>query len=235
MEITNFDLGKEGKPHHHWLLPSSIRCVICGPSGCGKTNLMLNLLLNKGYLNFDCLHLYSMSLGQEKYQFLRDWAAALEHAAPQHGARAGGGEVASFHSSSDDIVPVESLDKKKRSIMVFDDVMLENQTPIEKYFCQGRHGGADCFYLTQSYFRIPKQAIRDNCNLLILFNQDAKNARAIHDTFVGGDMPFDEFREFCRWCWAESYGFCVIDLTSKPYNGRYRCGFDLFYIPIASI
>jgi hypothetical protein len=57
---------------------------------------------------------------------------------------------------------------------VFDDVMLEKQSPIEKYFSQGRHGNADCFYLCQSYFRIPKQAIRDNANLIILFTQDAK-------------------------------------------------------------
>jgi hypothetical protein len=227
MEITNFDLEAKGKPHHHWLLPSSIRCVICGPSGCGKTNLLLNLLMKKGYLNFDRMHLYSKSLGQEKYQFLRDWAQVLEGVA--------GKEVASFHSSSDDIVPVETLDKKEWSIMVFDDVMLEKQTPIEKYFCQGRHGGADCFYLTQNYFRIPKQAIRDNCNLLILFNQDAKNMRAIHDTFVGGDMDFNEFRKFCSECWAQPYGFCVIDLTSEVYNGKYRCGFDRFYTPKSSI
>jgi len=93
--------------------------------------------------------------------------------------------------------------------------MVEKQTPIEKYFCQGRHGGADCFYLTQNYFRIPKQAIRDNANLVILFSQDGKNVRSIHDAFVGGDMPFDEFRDFCRSCWDQAYGFAVTDLTSK--------------------
>ena len=186
MEITNFDLEiDDGKRHHNFLLPSSIRCIICGPSGCGKTNLLLNLLLKKGYLRFDRLHLYSKSLGQEKYQFLSDWATALEKVA--------GKEVASFHSSSEDIIPVESFSKNVRSIMIFDDVMLQKQEPIEKYFTMGRHGGADCFYLTQNYFRIPKQAIRDNANLIILFNQDSKNLRAIHDTFVGGDMPFDEF------------------------------------------
>ena len=227
MEITNFDLGSKGKPVHHWLLPNSVRCVICGPSGCGKTNLMLNLLLKKGYLNFDQLHLYSKSLGQEKYQFLRDWAETLEQVA--------GKEVASFHSSSDDIAPVESLDKRQHSLMVFDDVMLEKQSPIEKYFCQGRHGGADCFYLTQNYFRIPKQAIRDNANILILFGQDTKNMRAIHDTFAGGDMSYEEFRKFCNECWAQPYGFAVIDLTSKPFDGKYRCGFDRFYTPKTSI
>ena len=118
MEITNFDLeSSKRKTHHHWLLPSSIRCIICGPSGCGKTNLLLNLLLKKGYLKFDRLHLYSKSLGQEKYQFLRDWATMLKEIA--------GREVASFHSSSDDIIPIEDLDKEERSIMIFDDVMLE--------------------------------------------------------------------------------------------------------------
>jgi len=158
---------------------------------------------------------------------LRDWAETLEQVA--------GKEVASFHSNADEIIPVESLDKKECSIMVFDDVMLEKQTPIEKYFCQGRHGGADCFYLTQNYFRIPKQAIRDNANLVVFFSQDGKNIRAIHDAFVAGDMPFDEFRDFCRSCWDQPYAFAVIDLTSKAFNGKYRCGFDRFYIPKSSI
>ena len=47
-------------------------------STCGKTNLMLNLLLNGGYLNYDRLYIYSKTLGQEKYQFFRYWTEALE-------------------------------------------------------------------------------------------------------------------------------------------------------------
>ena len=119
--------------------------------------------------------------------------------------------------------------------MVFDDVMLEKQTPIEKYFSQGRHGSADCFYLCQSYFRIPKQATRDNANLLILFKQDAKNLRAIHETFVAGDMDFNEFRKFFSACTARTYGFAVIDHTREVHSGRYRCGFDQCYVPCAAI
>lgn len=227
MEITNFDLEQKEKQHHHWLLPGSIRCVVVGPSGCGKTNLLLNLLLKKGYLNFDRLHLYSKSLRQEKYRFLRDWAVALEEVA--------GKDVASFHSNSDDIIPVESIDPNECSVIVFDDVMLEKQGPIEKYFTRGRHGGADCFYLTQNNFRIPKQAIRDNANFIIIFAQDGKNLRAIHDSFVCGDMSYEEFRSFCRQCWDQPYGFAVIDLSSMAYDGKYRCGFDRFFIPKSSI
>jgi len=173
---------------------------------------MLNLLLYAGYLNYGRLHIYSKTLGQEKYQFLRDWTETLEQYTKK--------EVASFHSAADDIIPAVKLNSKERSIMVFDDVMIEKRGPIEKCFCIARHGGADCFYLTQNYFRIPKQAIRDNANLIILFNQDNKNQRVIHDTFVGGDMPFEEFQKFFSECTREPYGFAVIDLTCNVYDGK---------------
>jgi len=152
MEIANFDLESKGKSQHHWLLPNSIRCIICGLSACRKTNLMLNLLLQRGYLNYDRLYIYSKTLGQQKYQFLGDRTEGLKQFTKK--------EVALFQSSADDIIPVDKLDPKERSIMVSDDVMKEKQGPIEDYFCFARHGGADCFYLTQIYFRISKQAIR---------------------------------------------------------------------------
>jgi len=72
-------------------------------------------------------------------------------------------------------MPADKLNLKERNIMVFEDAMIEKQGPIEKYFCISRHGGADCFYLTHNYIRIPKQAMRDNANLIILFNEENKN------------------------------------------------------------
>jgi hypothetical protein len=224
MEISNFDIEQKKQSPHHWLLPDSIRCILCGSSG--KTNLLLNFLLKPGYLKYDRLHLYSKSLGQEKYQFLRDWASDLE--------RVTGKEIASFHSSADDIIPVERLNPKERAIMVFDDVMHVKQGPIEPYFCQGQHGGAGAFYLTQNFVRVPRGAIRSNCNLLVFFEQDYIDVRTIYNTYVRGDVPIKEFYKFFAECTAESHGFCVIDLTSKVYDGKYRCGFDKFYIPKSS-
>jgi len=230
MEIINFDLDNNTNVAsvHHRLLPNSIRCIIAGGSGCGKTNLLMNLLIRPGFLNYDRLHIYSKSLHQPKYQLLQEWASQINSCA-------NASAIITFHTCSD-IIPVEELNPQQRTIMVFDDVMLEkNQTPIEKYFSQGRHGGADSFYLCQSYFRIPKQAIRDNANLLILFKQDAKNLRAIHDTFVAGDMDFDEFRKFFSACTGQKYGFAVIDHSREVDKGRYRCGFDQCYVPSGAI
>ena len=223
---TNFDLEKKEEHHHHWLLPGSIRCIVVGPSGCDKTNLLFNLLLKKGHLNFDCVHLYSKTLGQDKYQILRDWAEDLKEVV--------GREVVTFHNNSDDIIEVEALDPKERSIMLFDDVLDANQSPIEKYFTRGRHGGADSFYLTQKYFHVPN-IIRENANLIIIFAMKGKSLSNIHTSILDEDeIPLKEFKDFCRKCWSQPYGVAVIDLDSDAFNGKYRCGFDRFYTPKSS-
>ncbi len=84
MDIINFDSGdtENAAQAHNWLLPSSIRAIICRPSSCGKTNLLMNLLLNQGVdgqslLNYQKVYIYSTSLGQDKYCFLETFAEAL--------------------------------------------------------------------------------------------------------------------------------------------------------------
>jgi len=61
----------------------------------------------------------------------------------------------------------------------------------------------DCFYLCQTYARIPKHLIRDNANLLILFKQDCTNLKYIYNDHVNTDMSYDEFCLLCRNCWQK--------------------------------
>ena len=88
----------------------------------------------------------------------------------------------------------------------------------------------DCFYLSQNYFKLPRQTIRENANFICLFPQDLKNINHIYNDHVGDDMTKEEFRNFCKKCWEKPYGFAVIDLTSKKDAGKYRSGFDNFFI-----
>jgi len=114
--------------------------------------------------------------------------------------------------------------------------MLEKQEPIEKYFSQGRYGKADCFYLCQSYFKIPKSVIRENANLIVLFRQDLRNLRQLHEAYVACDMSFKEFISFIEHCWNNSeYSFAVLDLTSATDSGRYRCGLTKFMLKSKNI
>ncbi|KYM94640.1 hypothetical protein ALC62_14727 [Cyphomyrmex costatus] len=96
---------------------------------------------------------------------------------------------------------------------------------------RGRHANVDCFYLCQTYAKIPKHLIRDNANLLILFKQDGTNLKRVYNDHVNTDMLYEDFCDLCRKCWQQKYGFLVIDKDSALANGRYRKGFNDFAVP----
>ena len=116
---------------------------------------------------------------------------------------------------------------KPHSIFIFDDVACDKQDVMREYFSMGRHNNIDCFYLCQTYAKIPKHLIRDNANVLILFKQDDLNLRHIYTDHVGTDMSFEQFKSLCSYCWKKnSYGFLSIFKDNKMCNGRYRYCFD---------
>lgn len=219
LDVVPRDLLKINETKRHGpLLPDSIRAIICGPSGCGKTNLMVSLLLDPKGLKFENIYLYGKMLNQTKYDYLR----LVVERVPQIGYN-------TFTANEHVINPEEA---NENSIFIFDDVALENQDIIRKFFSMGRHKHLDCFYLTQTYTRIPKHLIRDNVNLVILFNQDDLNLKHVYNDHLSSpDVAFQTFKEMCYLCWKDDpHGFIVIDKTSPSSSGRYRKGFDTFII-----
>lgn len=208
--------SKSKEKRHSNLLPNSIRCIIAGPSNCGKTNVLITLIEAENGLKFENVYIYCKTLDQDKYKYLENILKPIA-------------EVGFYAFSASDKV-IAPNQAKKNSIFIFDDVISDrNQENIKQYFCLGRHRNIDCFYLTQTYTRVSKHLIRDNCNMLILFRQDDMNLKHVYgDMGIACDMKFDEFRQFCLECWREKYGFVVIDLDSDVNKGRYRKGFSDF-------
>ena len=101
---------------------------------------------------------------------------------------------------------------------------------MQKLLFRGRHSNVDCFYLSQNYFKLPRQTIRENANFICLFPQDLKNINHIYNDHVGDDMAKEEFRKFCHKCWSKPFGFAAIDLTRKNNEGKYRQGLYNFFI-----
>lgn len=214
-DLLSSKAKKKKKKRHSDLLPNSIRCIICGPSNSGKTNVLLCLVENPNGLRFENVYVYSKTLEQEKYRYLESILKPIK------------GMGYYTFSANDQVIPPSKA--KPNSIIIFDDVICDNQNNIREYFCMGRHRGIDCFYLSQTYTRIPKHLIRDNANFLILFKQDETNLRHIfNDYSIACDMKFEQFRDLCNKCWSEKYGFVVIDMDSEVNEGRYRKGFDKF-------
>lgn len=215
LPVSNHDLDKNTFRKHGILFEGpSKRGLVVGPSGCGKTNVILALLTSENGLRFENVYVYSKSLYQSKYDYLRKLLKGIK-------------EIGYFESSSEeDIVSPQKI--KLNSVIIFDDIVCSNQSIIRDYFCFGRHKNTDCFYLSQTYSSIPKQLIRDNANLLILFRQDGTNLKHIYDDHVNTDMSFQEFKDICAACWQSDYDFVVIDRDSDLKNGRYRQKFDHF-------
>lgn len=209
--------GTSTQPKRHGsLLPNTIRSLVCGPSNCGKTNLVISLLLHQDGPRFRNLYVYSKSLYQPKYLFLEK---VLNMVA--------GMSYYKYNHNSEILSPHEAL---PNSIIVFDDVACENQNNIRDYFAMGRHKNIDCFYINQTYTRIPKQLVRDNSNLIILFKQDDINLKHVYDEHVGSDMSWSQFREMCSTVWSKPYSYVVINKDCERNNGYYRMAFDTFIV-----
>jgi len=220
--VTNFDdrlMIKKKIRKHGNMFPISI----CGISivflfairHCDKTNVLISLLESPYGVRFENVYIYSKSLQQLKYRYLKNLLAMIE-------------EIGYFtYSNNNDIVsPSEAL---PNSIFIFDDVACDKQDAIREYFqC---HADVDSFYLCQTYAKIPKHLIRDDANLLILFKQEDINLKHVYNDHVNTDMSYEDFCELCRNCWRQKYGFLVIDKDSTLTDGRYRKGFNDFAIP----
>ena len=198
---------------HGSLLPNSVRAVICGPSGCGKSNVLFSLLASPNGLCFENVYVYSKSLRQPKYRYLERVLS-----------RVGGLGYFPYSDTAEIVSPRDALPDL---IFVFDDVACDEQNAIREYFSMGRQANVDCFYLCQSYARIPKHFIRDNVNFLMLFKQDGTNLRRVYNDHVNTDMTFEAFN-LCARCQHRTCFECLVQyllLVVERYR-HYRYGHE---------
>jgi len=72
MNIKNLSWNENvSNKNNHPLLPKSLWGLTVGKSGCGKTTLLLNLLLQPGWLDYSKLSVFGKSLFQPGYKSLK--------------------------------------------------------------------------------------------------------------------------------------------------------------------
>ena len=115
------------------------------------------------------------------------------------------------------------INKYKGSVVIFDDMLgARNSSQIDEFFMRGRHEDLDVYYISQSYFALPRQSIRNNSDRLILFKQTLRDVQSMYYDIGAYDMKYDEFKEMCDKAWSERFNYLCIDVTKNRDNGKYR-------------
>ena len=181
------------------------RTLIVGPSFCGKTHLLLNKLqLIRLDDNTRKIHIITRS--PEQYSNTALLACGIE---------------------VEQVKVEEDLEDKKiqdfqNCCVVFDDMLDTSQKLIDPFFTRGRHNDLDVYYLSQSYFDLPKRTIRNNSNIIILFQQTLKDVEHIYRDIAGFDMFYDEFKSLCREAWKEKYNYLLLNRLEDKNGSRYK-------------
>ena len=97
-----------------------------------------------------------------------------------------------------------------------------NQKLLDPFFTRGRHNLCDVYYLSQSYFKVPKKTIRNNLNIIIFFQQTLEDIEHIYRDIAGFDMSYDEFKELCREAWKEKYNYLIINRLEDKNGSKYQ-------------
>ena len=124
------------------------------------------------------------------------------------------------YKTSNEIKPIN---KYKRSVVIFDDMLgAKNSSQIDEFFTRGRHEDLDVYYISQSYFCLPRQSIRNNSDRLILFKQTLRDVQSMYYDIGAYYMNYDEFKEMCHKAWDEKFNHLCIDVTKNKKEGKYR-------------
>ena len=65
---------------------------------------------------------------------------------------------------------IKPIDENKGSVVIFDDMLgAQNSSQKSDFYTRGRHEDLEVYYISQNYFSLPRQTIRNNSDIIIFF------------------------------------------------------------------
>ena len=138
----------------------TFRMLIIGPTGSGKTNTFLYLINNFHPINK--IYLYTKDTDEEKYQYLinKREQAGIKNLNDPHA-------FIEYSSDMNDVLDdINNYDKNRdqKVLTIFDDMIADIMTSekfkaiVKEFFIRCRKLNISIVFITQSYFRTPKDA-----------------------------------------------------------------------------
>ena len=186
--------------------------LIRGPSGYGKTNALLHLINNLHPI--DKINLYAKDLSEKKYEFLinkREQAGKKILNDPH--------AFMEYSNDMDDVLDnINNYNKNrdKKVLIVFDDMIadiMRNEkfkAIIKELFIRCRQLNISIVFITQSYFRTPKDARLNSTHCILMKIGNKKELKSIAKE-KSGHLDYKNFLKMYNYCTKEPYSFMTID------------------------
>ena len=100
-------------------------------------------------------------------------------------------------------------------------LLSKQESNIALFFTRGRHNIINVYYISQSYFHIPKNSIRKKSNKIILFKQTLREIILLFHDMVGLDLNLEEWTPLCCKAWENDYSYLQKDRFANIGEGRY--------------
>ena len=121
--------------------------------------------------------------------------------------------------------------RKRKVLIIFDDMIADIMTNkkfkaiIKELFIRCRKLNISLVFITQSYFKTPKDVRLNSTHYLIMRIHSKRELQNIaYDN--SGDIDFKDFLKIYRNCTSEPYSFLTIDTTLPTSNPmRFRKNF----------
>ena len=202
LNLDNTVGNKNENKDNNW----PFRMLIIGPSGSGKTNTLLHLINNLHPI--DKIYLYAISLSfrlikenkQEKN--LNDPDAFIEYSNDMDGVL---DDIDNYNKNRD-----------KKLLIVFDnmiaDIMRNEKFKaiIKELLIRRRKLNIYIVFITQSYFRTPKDARLNSMHCILMKIGSRKELKSIAEE-KSVHLDYKDFLKMYNYCTKEPYSFMTID------------------------
>ena len=206
------------------------RMLIIEPLGSGKTNTSLHLIQNLNKTTpVDKIYLYAKDLSKPKYEFLINNRknAGIKHFNDPTAFIEYSNDMNDVFTNIDDY----NKQRKRKVLIIFDDIIADIMSSknfkviIKELFIRCRKLNISTVFITQSYFRTPKDARLNSTHYVIMKIQSKKEFQNIAQE-NSGDIDFKGFLKNYKDYTSEPYSCMIIDTTvPRGHPMRFRKNF----------
>ena len=188
------------------------RILIIGGSNSVKTNALLNLINNQP--DIDKIYLYEKDPCEKKSKYLinKREKVGLNHFNDPKAFMEYSDDMQDVYKSIEDYNPI-----KKRKVLIDDmiaDMINNNKSNpiVTEFFIRGRKLNISSVFITQSYFKVPKDVRLNSTHFFIM---KIPNKRGLQQIAINhsSDVDFKDFMKIYKKCTAKLWCFMVNDTT----------------------